>query len=31
MVFHMYGCESWTIKLSAKGLMLLNHGVGEDS
>ena len=27
----MYGCESWTIKLSAKGLMLLNRGVEEDS
>ena len=28
----MYGCESWTIrKLSAKELMLLNWGVGEDS
>ena len=28
----MYGCESWTVKkLSAKELMLLNHGVGEDS
>ena len=28
----MYGCESWTIKkLSTKELMLLNHGVGEDS
>ena len=28
----MYGCESWTIKkLSAKELMLLNYGVGEDS
>ena len=27
----MYGCESWTIRrLSAKGLMLLNCGVGED-
>ena len=27
-----YGCESWTIrKLSAKELMLLNCGVGEDS
>ena len=27
-----YGCESWTIKkLSAKELMLLNFGVGEDS
>ena len=28
----MYGCESWTVRrLSAKGLMLLNYGVGEDS
>ena len=28
----MYGCESWNIKkLSAKELMLLNCGVGEDS
>ena len=27
----MYGCESWTIKLSAKELMLSNCGVGEDS
>ena len=28
----MYGCESCTIrKLKAKGLMLLNCGVGEDS
>ena len=28
----MYGCESWTIKqLSAKELILLNCGVGEDS
>ena len=27
----MYGCESWTIKLSAKELMILNCGVGEDS
>ena len=27
-----YGCERWTIrKLSAKELMLLNCGVGEDS
>ena len=26
----MYGCENWTIKLSAKELMLLNCGVGED-
>ena len=26
----MYGCESWT-ELSAKELMLLNCGVGEDS
>ena len=27
----MYGCESWTIKLCAEELMLLNCGVGEDS
>ena len=27
----MYRCESWTIKLSAEELMLLNCGVGEDS
>ena len=27
----MYECGSWTIKLSAKELMLLNYGVGEDS
>ena len=27
----MYGCESWTIKLSAEELMLLNCCVGEDS
>ena len=27
----MYGCESWTIKLSAEELMLLNCGVGEGS
>ena len=27
----MYGCESWTIKLSAEELMLLNWGVGEDT
>ena len=27
----MYGCESWTIKVSAKELMLLNCSVGEDS
>ena len=28
----MYGCESWTVKirLSARELMLLNRGVGED-
>ena len=33
MVFSvvMYGCESWTIKMNAKKLMLLNCGVGEDS
>ena len=32
MVFPVviYGCESWTIELSAKELMLLNCGVGED-
>ena len=27
----MYGCQSWSIKLSAEELMLLNCGVGEDS
>ena len=27
----MYGCESWTRKLSTEELMLLNCGVGEDS
>ena len=27
----MYGCESWTIKLSTEELMLLNCVVGEDS
>ena len=27
----MYECESWTVKLSAEELMLLNCGVGEDS
>ena len=27
----MYGCESWTMKLSTKELTLLNCGVGEDS
>ena len=27
----VYGCESWTIKLSIEELMLLNCGVGEDS
>ena len=27
----MYGCESWTIKLSIKELMLFNCGFGEDS
>ena len=26
----MYGCESWTIKLSTKELMLLYCGAGED-
>ena len=27
----MYGCESWTIKLSTEELMLLSCGVREDS
>ena len=27
----VYGCESWTIKLSTEELMLSNCGVGEDS
>ena len=27
----IYGCESWTRKLSSKELMLLNYGAGEDS
>ena len=27
----MYGCGSWTIKLSTEELMFLNYGVGEDS
>ena len=27
----LYGCESWTIKLSAEELMLMNCGAGEDS
>ena len=33
MVFPVvvYGCESWTIKLSTEELMLLNCGTGEDS
>ena len=33
MVFPVvtYGCESWSIKLSAEELMLLTCGVGEDS
>ena len=33
MVFPVviYGCESWTIELSAKELMLLNCGAEEDS
>ena len=26
-----YGCKSWTIKLSAEELTLLNYGVEEDS
>ena len=33
MVFPVviYGCQSWTIKLSAEELMPLNCGIGEDS
>ena len=33
MVFPVviYGCESWTVKLSTEELMLLNCSVGEDS
>ena len=33
MVFPVviYGCDSWTVKLSTEELMLLNCGVGEDS
>ena len=28
----MYGCESWSAKKGeSQNLMLLNHGVGEDS
>ena len=27
----MFGCESWTIKLSPEESMLLNCGVGDDS
>ena len=27
----MYGCESWTIKLSPEELMLFNCGAGENS
>ena len=27
----MYGCESWTIKLSTEELMLLNCGIGKDA
>ena len=27
----MYGCESWTIRLRAEELMLLNCSAGEDS
>ena len=27
----MHGCESWTINLSTKELILLSCGVGEDS
>ena len=33
MVFpvEMYGCESWTTKLSTEELMLLSYGIGENS
>ena len=27
----MYGCENWTVKKSAKELMLWNCGAGKDS
>ena len=27
----MYGCDSWTIKLSTEALTLLNCGAGEDT
>ena len=27
----MYGCESWTVRLSTEELILSNCGVGEDS
>ena len=27
----MYGCESWTIKMSTEELLLMNCGVGEDT
>ena len=27
----MYGCESWTTKLSTRELMLLNYGAEKDS
>ena len=27
----MYGCENWTVRLSAEESMLSNCGVGEDS
>ena len=27
----MYGCESWTVKKTAKKLMFLNCGAGEES
>ena len=32
MVFHMYGCESWTVKKAEhRRIDALNCGVGEDS
>ena len=32
MVFHMYGCETWTVKKAEhRRIDALNCGVGEDS
>ena len=27
----IYGCESWTIKVECRRMMILNSGVGEDT